>query len=53
MLLTQEPTCVILMAVTQEPTIRKIVAPHAFQNHGMIYYYILSSCKSQLQSQKF
>ena len=31
MLLTQEPTFVILMVVTQEPTIRKIAAIHAFQ----------------------
>ena len=31
MLLTQEPTFVIPMVVTQEPTIRKIVATHAFQ----------------------
>ena len=31
MLLTQEPTFVILMVVTQEPIIRKIVATHAFQ----------------------
>ena len=31
MLLTQEPTIVILMVVTQVPTIRKIVATHAFQ----------------------
>ena len=31
MLLTQEPTFVILMVVTQEPTIRKINATHAFQ----------------------
>ena len=61
MLLTQEPTFV--MVVTQEPTTkiykrkkekkrRKIAATHAFQNHGMIYCYIPSSCKSQLQSQK-
>ena len=31
MLLTQETTFVIFMVVTQEPTIRKIVATHAFQ----------------------
>ena len=31
MLLTQEPTFVIHMVVTQEPTIRKIAATHAFQ----------------------
>ena len=30
MLLTQEPTFVILMVVTYEPTIRKIVVTHAF-----------------------
>ena len=30
-LLTQEPTFFILMVVTQEPTIRKIDATHAFQ----------------------
>ena len=60
MLLTQEPT--FFMVVTQEPATkiykkekrkRKIVATHAFQNHGMIYCYIPSSCKAQLQSQKF
>jgi hypothetical protein len=28
MLLTQEPTFVILMVVTQEPTIRKLAATH-------------------------
>ena len=31
MLLTQEPTFVIVMVYTQKPTIRKIVATHAFQ----------------------
>ena len=53
MLLTQEPTFVTLMVVTQEPTMRKIAATHAFQNHGMIYFDIPSSCKSQLQTQNF
>ena len=53
MLLTQEPTFVILMVVTKEPTIRKIAATHAFQNHGMIYCYIPSSCESELQRQIF
>ena len=48
MLLTQEPTFVTLMVVTQEPTMRKIIATHAFQNHGMIYCYIPSSCEAQL-----
>ena len=57
---TQEPTFV--MVVTQEPTTKiykkekkkkeKISATHAFQNHGMIYCYIPSSCKAELQSQK-
>ena len=61
MLLTQEPTFV--MVVIQEPTTKiykkkrkkgkKIAATHAFQNHGMIYYYIPSSCKSLATSQKF
>ena len=31
MFLTQEPTFVILMVVTQEPTIRKISVTHAFK----------------------
>ena len=31
MLLTQEPTFIILMVVTQEPIIRTIAATHAFQ----------------------
>ena len=31
MLLTQEPTFVTLMVITQEPTIRKISSTHAFQ----------------------
>ena len=30
-LLAQEPTFVIFLVVTQEPTIRKIIATHAFQ----------------------
>ena len=46
MLLTQEPTFVTLMVVTQKTTMRKIDATHAFQNHGMIYCYIPSSCKA-------
>ena len=62
MLLTQEPTFVILMVVTQEPTTkiyiskkrkRKIASTHAFQNHGMIYCYIPWSCKASATSQKF
>ena len=52
MLLPQEPTFVIFMVVTQEPTIRNIASTHAFQNHGMMYCYIPSSCEAQLQSQK-
>ena len=55
MLLTQEPTFV--MVVTQELTTKiyikkgkKIATTHAFQNYGMIYYYIASSYKAQLQS---
>ena len=61
MLLTQEPTFV--MVVTQEPTTKiykkgekkkkKFVATHAFQNHGMTYCYIPSSCKESTTSQKF
>ena len=62
MLLTQEPTFV--MVVIQEPTIKnkknkkkikkkKMAAPHVFQNHGMIYCYIPSSCKSSATSQKY
>ena len=53
MLLTKEPTFV--MVGTQEPTTKniykkekKITTTHAFQNHGMIYCYIPSSCKAQL-----
>ena len=31
MLLTQEPTYIVLMVITQEQTIKKIAATHAFQ----------------------
>ena len=56
MLLTQEPTFV--MVVTQEPTTKidikkkKITATHSFQNHGIIYYYIPSSCKASATKPK-
>ena len=47
MLLTQEPTTKIYIKKRK----RKIASTHAFQNYGMIYCYIPSSCKSQLQNQ--
>jgi hypothetical protein len=40
MLLTQEPTFVILMVVTQEPTIRKLAATHAW-NDLLLYIIII------------
>ena len=52
MSLTQEPTFVTLMVVTQEPTMRKIASTHAFQNQGMIYCYIPSSCKAPVKKPK-
>ena len=56
MLLAQKPTFV--MVVTQEPTTIYIyiyitTATHAFQNHGMIFYYIPSSCKASARKPNF
>ena len=53
MLLTQEPTFVILIVVTQEPTIRKIVATHSFQNHGMISVTYHHHVKPNYKSRSF
>ena len=51
MLLTQEPKFVIFMVVTQEKNHDKNCYHSCISNHGMIYCYIPSSCKAQLQSQ--
>ena len=52
MLLTQEPTFVILMVVNTRTNHKKKCCYSCISNHGMIYCYIPSSCKAELQSQK-
>ena len=46
MLLTQEPTFVIFMVVTQEPTMIKNYCHSCISNHGMNYCNIPSLCKA-------
>ena len=53
MLLTQEPTFYIFMVVTQEPTIRKTAATHAFQIMERFIVTYHHHVNPQLQIQKF
>ena len=53
MLLTKEPTFVTLMVVNTRTNHKENCCYSCISNPGMIYCYIPSSCKSQLESQKF